>query len=148
VFYFGLEDISLIQDPNTPLGRVAKPFFFGDSDEYRDKTFKLIPRIVDGNFVVRKAVGSKPAVLGSKVKQYYIQNDRYFELIVDIGSDSIANNIVKLALGYCKTLVVDMMFLLEGHDESMLPERILGGVEMINIDFKTKDGQRMCSPMP
>jgi Protein ENHANCED DISEASE RESISTANCE 2, C-terminal len=148
VFYFGLEDINLIKDPNTPLGRVAQPFFFGPSDEYRDKTFKLIPRIVEGNFVVRKAVGSKPAVLGSKVKQYYIQNDRYFEIIIDIGSDSIANNIVKLALGYCKTLIVDMMFLLEGHDDTMLPERILGGVEMIHIDFKTKDGLRVCNPTP
>jgi Protein ENHANCED DISEASE RESISTANCE 2, C-terminal len=148
VFYFGLEDINILKDTSTPLGRVAKPFFFGSSDEFRDKTFKLIPRIVEGNFVVRKAVGSKPAVLGSKVKQYYIQNDRYFEIVIDIGSDSIANNIVKLALGYCKTLTVDMMFLLEGHDDSMLPERILGGVEMVHIDFKTKDGLRVCNPMP
>lgn len=139
VFYFGLDNINMIKDMNTPLGRVANPFFFGtaaNQNEFRDKTFKLIPKIVEGNFVVRKAVGTKPSILGSKVKQHYIMNERYFELIVDISSDMIANQMVKLALGYSKNLVVDMMFLLEGHDETMLPERILGGVQMQNIDFR------------
>lgn len=153
VFYFGLNNIDMIKDMNTPLGRVAYPFFFGGTEpkdnEYRDRTFKLIPRIVDGNFVVRKAVGTKPSILGSKVKQHYIVNDRYFEVIVDISSDMIANQIVKLALGYSKNLGVDMMFLLEGHDETMLPERILGGVKMQNIDFKNNhDAPRSVQPMP
>jgi hypothetical protein len=50
---------------------VLKPFFFGDSDEYRDQRFKLIPKIVEGNWVVRKSVGSTPAILGTKLKQHY-----------------------------------------------------------------------------
>jgi hypothetical protein len=148
VAYFGVDDIQMIKTHETPLGRVANPFFFGPSDEFRSKVFKLIPRIVEGNFVVKKAVGSKPSILGRKLKQYYIQNERFMELIVDIGSDCMAQRIVKLALGYAKTLEVDMMFLLEGVHPSMLPERILGGVRMINIDFKEKDGQRVCPPPP
>lgn len=56
---------------DTPLSRVLKPFFFGDSDEYRDQRFKLIPKIVEGNWVVRKSVGSTPAILGTKLKQHY-----------------------------------------------------------------------------
>ena len=148
VAYFGLEDVSLLKDPKTPLGRVAEPFFFGDSDDYRDKTFKLIPRIVKGNMVVRKAVGSKPSILGSKLKQYYIRNDRYFELICDIGSNNVAQRIVRVALGCAKSLTVDMMFLLEGREEETLPERILGGARVTQLDFKLKDGQRICPSPP
>ena len=143
VFYFGIEDRSLLTDPSTPVGRVAQPFFFGNSDAHRDRTFKLIPRIVEGNFVVRKAVGSKPSLLGNKLKQHYIRTDRYMELIVDIDSNNVAQRIVKLALGYAKSLTVDMMFLLEGTTESTLPEQILGGVRIKNVDFKKKDGERV-----
>jgi len=38
---------------------------------------------------------------------------------------------------------VDMMFLLEGATEDTLPEQILGGVRMKNVDFKKKDGNRV-----
>ena len=145
VAYFGISDKTLITTDQTAIGRLCNQFFFGDSDAFRDATFKLIPRIADGNFVVRKAVGSKPSILGKKLKQHYIRTDRFFELIVDIGSDSVATRIVKLALGYAKSLTVDMMFLLEGASESTLPEHILGGVRIKEIDFKKKDGQRVCS---
>lgn len=143
VAYYGCDDIEMIKSKDTPFGRVAEPFFFGESDDYRDKTFKLIPHIVEGNYIVRKAVGSKPTLLGTRLKQHYIRTERYFEIIIDIGSSPVAQRIVKLALGYAKTLVVDMMFVLEGKQEEMLPERIAGGLRMKNIDFKKKDGQRV-----
>lgn len=143
VFYFGVEDKTVLQDCETPFGRLASQFFFGPSDDFRRQTFKLIPRIAEGNVVVRKAVGSKPTILGKKIQQHYIREERFFELIVDIGSEKVAQRIVKLALGYAKNLVVDMMFVLEGKHIMHLPERILGGVRMQNIDFKDKDGQRV-----
>ena len=146
VAYFGCDDIEALKTDKTPLGRVTNKFFFGNSDEYRNNTFKLIPRIVEGNFVVKKAVGSKPSILGRKLKQRYIQHSRFFELIVDIGSDSIARNVVGLSMGYAKGLVVDMMFLLEAVEESHLPERILGGVRLKNLCFKKRDGQRKVKP--
>lgn len=146
VAYFGLDDIDLITNTETPLGRVAYPFFFGDSDEYRDQRFKLIPRIVEGNVIVKKAVGSKPAILGRKIRQSYIRTDRFMEMIVDIASDRMAQRIVKLALGYIGSIKVDMMFVLEGIHEKELPERILGGCRLMNLDFKHKDGQRVVQP--
>lgn len=181
VFYFGLDDIETIKTNKTPFGRVARRFFFGSSDQFRDETFKLIPRIVDGNFVVKKAVGTKPALLGTKVSQSYIRTERYFELIVDISSDAVAEKIVKLTLGYvsvflvshrftmlrvslfttmnlttlyyvtclfvfqAKSVIVDMAFVLEGKREDELPEQLLGSVRLKNVDFKYKDGQRVCS---
>jgi Protein ENHANCED DISEASE RESISTANCE 2, C-terminal len=144
VAYFGIENIAMITSDHesTAIGRLCNRFFFGECDKFRDATFKLIPRITEGNFVVRKAVGSKPSILGKKLKQYYVRTDRFMELIVDIGSDGVATRIVKLALGYAKTLTVDMMFLLEGATSDTLPERVLAGMRVKEIDFKSKDGQR------
>lgn len=143
VSYFGTDDKSILTDTTTPEGKLTNDFFFAEDDTFRDTAFKLIPRIVEGNFVVRKAVGSKPSLLGTKLKLHYIRTERFCEVLVDIASDSVAQKIVKLALGYAKNLTVDMMFLFEGTDESTLPERILGGVRVCNVDFKDKDGQRV-----
>ena len=110
VSYFGLDDIEDIKTNKTPFGRVARRFFFGLSDKFRDETFKLIPRIVDGNFVVKKAVGSKPALLGTKVAQTYIRTERFCEIIVDISSDTVAEKIVKLTLGYVSLQLWNVAF--------------------------------------
>jgi hypothetical protein len=56
---------------DTPLGRVFRQFFIDGDEAYRNNRFKLIPTIVEGNYLVRKAVGSKPAILGTKLKQHY-----------------------------------------------------------------------------
>jgi len=143
-YYFGADRSCMdeIRNLSTPFGRVMNQFLYGDSDEFRNRTFKLIPRIVDGNYIVRKAVGSKPAILGRKIKQYYVRSERFMEVIVDISSDPIAQRITKLCMGYLQSMVVDMMFLLEGNNESELPERIFGGVRLSNVDFKEQDGKR------
>ena len=147
VSYFGVEDMDEIVNETTAFGKLMNKFIFGDDDSFRDKTFKLIPKIVKGNMLVRAAVGSKPAIIGNKVKQYYFRGDRYFEILVDIGSDSIADRIVKLALGYAKSLVTEICFVLEGTDSETLPERIFGGVTLKFIDFKAKDGDRRMLPL-
>lgn len=144
VFYYGINKATMdeIQNCQTAFGRIMKKFIFGDSDDFRNRTFKLIPRIVEGNYMVRKGVGTKPAILGKKIKQCYVKTDRYFEIIVDIASDPVAKRITKLCLGYIKTIVVEMMFALEGYDESTLPERIFGGATIKNLDFAQLDGKR------
>ena len=69
--------------------------------------------------------------------------DSFFEIVADIGSNNIANKITKLALGYAKTLTIEMMFLMEAATEDTLPEQILGGVQIKNADLKNKDAQRV-----
>jgi Protein ENHANCED DISEASE RESISTANCE 2, C-terminal len=64
-----------------------------------------------------------------------VKSDRYFEVILDCGSSPVATGVIRLSLGYAKTLVVDMGFLLEGDEDEYLPERIFGCVRMKNIDF-------------
>jgi Protein ENHANCED DISEASE RESISTANCE 2, C-terminal/START domain len=136
VYYYAIHDMSTINGKNgTPSSKLCNEFFFGPSDEFRDRTFKLIPQIVQGNFIVRKAVGSTPAIMGKKLRQMYVQNDRFFEVILDCGSSPVATGVIRLSLGYAKSLVVDMGFLLEGDENEYLPERIFGCVRMKNMDF-------------
>ena len=40
-----------------------------EDDSFRHTRFKLIPCIVDGNWVVKRGVGSTPALLGTKLRQ-------------------------------------------------------------------------------
>ena len=131
VFYYAVDDMSTIDGSDgTPSSKLCQKFIFGDSDEFRDETFKLIPRIVEGNFLVRKAVGSTPAIMGTRLKQYYVRSERFMEIVLDCGSSQVAEGVLKLSLGYAKTLVVDMGFLLEAREDEHLPEQIFGCVRV------------------
>lgn len=136
VFYYAVDDMSTIDGSDgTGASLLCKEFLFGDSDKFRDKTFKLIPQIVEGNFMVRKAVGSTPAIMGTKLSQYYARSDRFLEVILDCGSSQVATGVIRLSLGYAKTLMIDMGFLLEADEEEFLPERIFGCVRMKFPEF-------------
>ena len=75
---------------DTPFGRIARPFFTGNDDEFRNNRFKLIPKIVEGNMVVKMAVKDTPTLIGNKLKQYYFKGDNYFELDIDVASSQVA----------------------------------------------------------
>ena len=138
VFYYAIDDLSTIDGSDgSPSSLLCKEFFFGESDVFRNKTFKLIPQIVEGNFIVRKAVGSTPAIMGKKLKQYYIRTDRSFEVVIDCGSSSVATGVIRLSLGYAKSLTVDLGFLFEGAVAERLPERLMGCARCRNLDFTT-----------
>ena len=139
VFYYAVDDMSKIDGTDgTPSSKLCQQFFFGDDDEFRHNTFKLIPCIIEGNFMVRKAVGSTPAIMGNKIKQTYIKGDRYFELMIDTGSSSVGAGVIRICVGYAKMIVTDLAFLFEGYDESTLPEKVLGCMRLRNVEFGKK----------
>jgi hypothetical protein len=119
---------------DTPFGKIARPFFEGNDNEFRNNRFKLIPKVVSGNFIVKQAVKDTPTLLGNKLDQSYFKGDNYFELCVDVGSSSIAKYVTGIAMNYSKTLVCDMGLCLQGNDESELPEVLMGGCTCIHID--------------
>merc|ERR1712238_444257 len=139
VYYYGVDDMAVIDGSDgTPSSRLCNEFFFDKDDAFRDNTFKLIPKIVEGNFMVRKAVGSTPAIMGRQIKQTYIQGERFFELMIDTGSSAVAAGVIRICNGYARMITVDLAFLLEGNSERTLPERVLGCVRMKNIEFGKK----------
>eukprot|EP00268_Persea_americana_P012749 TRINITY_DN15457_c0_g1_i1.p1 TRINITY_DN15457_c0_g1~~TRINITY_DN15457_c0_g1_i1.p1 ORF type:complete len:741 (-),score=151.12 TRINITY_DN15457_c0_g1_i1:164-2386(-) len=107
--------------------------FVDGTDMYRDARFKLIPSIVEGYWMVKRAVGSKACLLGKAVTCKYLRQDNFLEIDVDIGSSSVARSIINLVLGYVTSIVVDLAILIEAKEENELPEFILGTVRLNRV---------------
>uniref|UniRef100_A0A7I4E3M8 START domain-containing protein n=1 Tax=Physcomitrium patens TaxID=3218 RepID=A0A7I4E3M8_PHYPA len=106
-------------------GSLLDRFANGDN-AFRNSRFKLIPSIVEGYWVVKRAVGTKACLLGKAVTCNYFREDNFLEIDVDIGSSSVARNVVGLVLGYVTSIVVDLAVLIEATNSEELPEYILG----------------------
>ncbi|KAL3629634.1 hypothetical protein CASFOL_026856 [Castilleja foliolosa] len=109
--------------------------FIDGSDMFRDSRFKLIPSIVEGYWMVKRAVGSKACLLGKAVTCKYLRQDNFLEIDVDIGSSSVARGVISLVLGYVTSLVVDLAIVIEARDEAELPEYVLGTVRLNRIQL-------------
>ncbi|KAF5469621.1 hypothetical protein F2P56_013679 [Juglans regia] len=104
--------------------------FVDGNDMFRDARFKLIPSIVEGYWMVKRAVGTKACLLGKAVTCKYFRQDNFLEIDVDIGSSSVARSVIGLVLGYVTSIVVDLAILIEAKEEAELPEYILGTVRL------------------
>eukprot|EP01026_Neomeris_dumetosa_P029487 TRINITY_DN23906_c0_g2_i1.p3 TRINITY_DN23906_c0_g2~~TRINITY_DN23906_c0_g2_i1.p3 ORF type:complete len:258 (+),score=32.85 TRINITY_DN23906_c0_g2_i1:248-1021(+) len=138
-------------DQLTPFDVLLAKFLAGDSEEDDDKRnsrFRLIPHIVEGSWILRQSVGTTPVMIGKKLKTSYHRGPGYFEVCVDINSDSTARYITSLAVGATKSLVIDIAFLFEGHSVTELPEQLLGTVRVKNLDLsdarKIDTSQELC----
>jgi len=114
--------------------RLLQQFLEGD-DDFRDSTLKIIPRVSEGSWVVKKGVGRVPAILGRKVKQEYHRGSDYIEIDADLATSRIAGQIVGLIKSYCKSIVVDMSFLLQADTSDTLPESLIGGIRIHKADM-------------
>lgn len=116
-------------DKNSVFGK-----FINGDDAYRNARFKLIPNIPKGPWIVQRAVGNKPLIVGGALKAIYTCTGHYFEVDIDIGSSAVANSIVRFVLGYVRNLVVDLCFLVEGKTISELPEELIGTSRISFLD--------------
>ncbi|GAA0153998.1 defense/immunity protein [Lithospermum erythrorhizon] len=115
-------------DKDSLLGR-----FIDGTDSFRDSRFKLIPRIVEGYWMVKRAVGSKSCLLAKAVTCRYLRQDNFLEIDVDIGSSSVARGVIGLVLGYVTSIVVDLAIVIEAKEKEELPEYILGTVRLTRV---------------
>eukprot|EP00249_Psilotum_nudum_P018129 c26651_g1_i1 orf=256-2565(+) len=129
VLYFGAE---------RPIrkGSLLDKFANGD-DMFRDAHFKLIPSIVEGYWVVKRAVGTKACLLGRAVNCSYHRQGNFLEIDVDISSSSVAKSVTSFVFGYVASIVVDLAFLIEGKDEHELPEYLLGTARINRIRLES-----------
>ena len=126
-----------IQYGSTAFSRIAKKFFFGEDDQYRNNRFKVVPRILEGNLFIQMAVQDTPTLLGNKLTQTYYKTDHYFEIDIDVATSTIARNIVGMMKDASKHLVIDLGFVLQGEKEEELPEVLMCGCTILYIDTKT-----------
>ncbi|CAM6079958.1 unnamed protein product [Sphagnum tenellum] len=121
VFYF------IAERPIRP-GSLLDRFANGD-DAFRNSRFKLIPSIVEGYWMVKRAVGTKACLLGRAVTCHYLRENNFLEIDVDIGSSSVARGVVGLVLGYITSVVVDLAILIEAHPMAPSVEPVFQAVE-------------------
>lgn len=71
--------------------------FWTGNDEYRNRSFKLFPRLCKSSWAIQAAVGKKPALIGNKkLELTYTRGENYFEIDIDLSSSSIATNILSM----------------------------------------------------
>lgn len=115
-------------------GSLMEQFVRGD-DGYRNSRLKLIANIVQGPWIVRKAVGEQAiCIIGRALSCKFSVAGHFVQVDVDIGSSMVASAIVHVAFGYITTLTVDLAFLIESQTETELPERILGAVRFSGLN--------------
>eukprot|EP01134_Creolimax_fragrantissima_P004891 CFRG4891T1 len=96
--------------------------FINGEDDYRDSRFKVIPSVAEGNWLIRRSVGAKPALLAKKLKHRYKKTPRYFEIDCDVNSSYLAGSIVSVLKSYAYLLSIDLGLTIEGRSSAELPE--------------------------
>ncbi|XP_031121630.1 protein ENHANCED DISEASE RESISTANCE 2-like [Ipomoea triloba] len=132
VFYFATRDDAPLEP-----GSLLYRFVNGD-DAYRNSRFKIVNRIVKGPWIVKAAVGNYSAcILGRALNCYYHRGPNYLEIDVDNSSSAIASAILHLALGYVRSVTIDMGFLVESQSEEELPEKLFGAVRICQMEMSS-----------
>ncbi len=118
-----------------PERRLLERFLEG-SHEFKNDTIKVIPKVTEGPWLVKKAVGQTPAIIGRKLKgEYHEDPGRFFEAEYDVLSTTAAKSMIGLVVGAAKRLVIDVGIVLEAKEADELPERILGGFRIVFPDL-------------
>jgi len=106
------------------------------SKDHRDARLKLIPRVVEGSWLVRRAVGpgTQAAKLAEHISLNYFQTDDCFEVDVEISSSSVACGILSIVKSATKNVVLDLAFVVEACTTEELPEIVLGALRLHRID--------------
>ena len=107
--------------------------FKSGSDDFRLSRLKILPLIVDGNPILKRLVGNRPSVIGSKLKCTYYPGPDFLEVVVDISSCKFARSAASLALRLSESLVVDLAFVIEAQELHELPERVLSAIRLIHV---------------
>lgn len=129
--------------------RVLLERFLDGTPAMRNEVVKVIPKVTEGPWLVRKAVGQTPAILGRKLKvDYHEEPGRFIECEYDVLSTTAAKSMIGLVVGAAKRLVIDVGIVLEAKESDELPERILGGFRIHFPDLSTCRRIVLGAPVP
>ena len=123
-------------DSATPSSTLLQHFFTED-DAWRNSRFKILPHIEEGGYLIKKAVGMTPCLIGNKGKSSYFTGDSplpYFECDYDMDGSTMSRNLGKFLFTSCD-LVVDVGFVIQGETAEELPEHVLGAFRCHHLDL-------------
>jgi len=123
----------------TPGDRTLCRFLSG-TQQHKDEVWKIVPVVVEGPWIVKQAVGGKPAIVGTKLPVTYIYEPAqgtkamYFEADLDIVASSAARGILSVVRSYTQTLTLDLGFVVQSMNEDELPEQMMVGCRLHGLD--------------
>jgi hypothetical protein len=123
----------------TPPERTVARWLMSNT-EYKNKTLKIVPVVVDGPWVVKSVVGGKPAIIGAKLPISYVYQPKqgtqelYLEADLDIAASSAARGILSIARSYTQILTINLGFVIQANEHDELPEQMLTGARLHGID--------------
>jgi len=140
VAYFSVKPVNQMP-PN--VARVWQAFVNGDQ-EYRDGKLKLLPVVVEGPWIVKKAVGpgTSPAMVGRDLPlQYYFTEPTatkkgIYEVDVLVTASRIARGILNVVKGHTKSLTIAFAFIIEAAEQVDLPENVLCAFQVHSMDLE------------
>lgn len=146
VMYFSVAKEESMPDN---VAKVWKNFINGDQ-MYRDARLKLLPVVVDGPWIVKKAVGpgTAPALLSQSIPlQYYFTHPTekrrgVYEVDVIITASKIARGILSVVKSHTKRLTIGMAFIIEAATEDELPETVLASCQLHSLHLE------LCPQLP
>lgn len=103
----------------------------------------MIPRIVQGPWMVKKMVGTSPIIIGQKLPVTYYGSiqEQYLEICMDVTKGGqMANSIATTCSGKADLIAVDLGFVLEGSSNDVLPEVMLGAFRLHHLQMKSNGG--------
>lgn len=119
-------------------------FLLSDTEE-KNEVLKIVPVIVEGPWVVKKVVGGKPAIIGTKLPISYVYQPpekglcEYLEADLDIVSSAAARNILAVVRSYTQVLTIDLGFVVQGNTNQYLPEQMMLGLRLHGLDPLTAE---------
>ena len=117
-------------DIDPTFDRMLQLFMDAESDDYRNKRFKMIPGVKEGPWMVRKTIGKRPVLPSKKLKTKYFKDANSYEISVNVGSSHIGSFMMGFVKKFASGVALKMGFLLESQCEEDLPERLIGSVEV------------------
>jgi len=121
--------------------RATCKYLMGD-DEHKKQTFKFIPKVIIGPWIVKSIVGSTPAIMGNKLPINYVYKPGepsvgkapYLEADLDIVASAAARKILAVCRSQTQSLTLDLGFTIQGTAEDELPEQMLFGARIHGLD--------------
>ena len=102
---------------------------------------KLIPRVCAGPWVVKKMVGSTPALIGTKLPVAYRGSveENYLEITMDVTKGpAFGNTVANTVVGKADVVTVDLGFVIEGQENvGTLPEQMLSLIRLHHLEMKS-----------
>jgi len=109
--------------------------FIEKDDNYRNCRLKMIPKIVNGPWLIKKSVQNVPVLVGKKLELTYYQDKDYIECDMLCDSSYLASTIISFARPFAESLTVELLWTIEGRSQDELPEWIFAGVMFESVKF-------------